>query len=123
MIKVLRPADSPTGEWLEERVDLAADYREAFGEAPSDPTQLAIQADTDNTDSTSRAAVADLTFAPLMPRRIAIRGFATGRAERCASFPEPRYRRLNPQFCSRPISALNVPGTVLGRPSRQGRGQ
>jgi hypothetical protein len=62
MIKVLRPADSPTGEWLEERVDLAADYREAFGEAPSDPTQLAIQADTDNTGSKSRAQVADLAF-------------------------------------------------------------
>jgi hypothetical protein len=74
MIKVLRPADSPTGEWLEERVDLAADYREAFEEAPPDPTQLAIQADTDNTDSTSRAQVADLAFvsreaaAPSAPR-------------------------------------------------------
>ena len=64
VIKVLRPADSPTGEWLEERVDLAADYRAAFGEAPSDPSQLAIQADTDNTDSTSRALVADLAFVP-----------------------------------------------------------
>jgi hypothetical protein len=62
-IKVLRPADSPTGEWLAERVDVAADYRAAFGKAPPDPTQLAIQADTDNTDSTSRAAVADLAFA------------------------------------------------------------
>ena len=62
MTKVLRPADSPTGEWFDERVDLAADYREAFGEEPSDPTQLAIQADTDNTHSASRAAVADLAF-------------------------------------------------------------
>jgi Protein of unknown function (DUF3047) len=62
MIKVLRPADSPTGEWFDERVDLAADYREAFGEEPPDPAQLAIQADTDNTHSASRAAVADLAF-------------------------------------------------------------
>jgi hypothetical protein len=45
-------------------VDLAADYRLAFGEEPPDPTQIAIQADTDNTRSQSRAFVADLTFAP-----------------------------------------------------------
>jgi hypothetical protein len=62
VIKVLRPADSPTGEWYEERVDLAADYRAAFGEEPPDPTQLAIQADTDNTHSKSRATIADLAF-------------------------------------------------------------
>ena len=59
---VLRSAASPTGEWLEEQVDLVADYRAAFGEAPPDPSQIAIQADTDNTDSTSRAQVADLAF-------------------------------------------------------------
>jgi hypothetical protein len=61
-IRVLRSADSPTGEWLEEQVDLVADYRAAFGEAPPDPSQIAIQADTDNTDSASRAQVADLAF-------------------------------------------------------------
>ena len=63
-MRVLRPTDSPTGEWFTEQVDLAADYRLAFGEAPPDPTQLAIQADTDNTQSASRALVADLAFAP-----------------------------------------------------------
>lgn len=64
VIRVLRPADGPTGEWLEERADLAADYREAFGEEPPNPTQLAIQADTDNTHSASRAFIADLAFVP-----------------------------------------------------------
>jgi Protein of unknown function (DUF3047) len=63
-IRVLRPADSPSDEWFTEQVDLAADYRQAFGEEPPDPTQIAIQADTDNTQSTSRASVADLTFVP-----------------------------------------------------------
>jgi Protein of unknown function (DUF3047) len=63
-IRVLRPADSPTGKWFTEQVDLAADYRLAFGEEPPDPTQIAIQADTDNTESQSRALVADLHFAP-----------------------------------------------------------
>jgi Protein of unknown function (DUF3047) len=63
-IRVLRPAASPTNEWFTEQVDVAADYRQAFGEEPPDPAQIAIQADTDNTQSTSRASVADLTFAP-----------------------------------------------------------
>ncbi len=61
-MRVLRPTDAPVGEWFAEQVDLAADYREAFGEEPPNPTQLAIQADTDNTRSTSRAYVADLAF-------------------------------------------------------------
>jgi hypothetical protein len=63
-IRVLRPADSPSEKWFTERVDLAADYRQAFGEEPPNPAQIAIQADTDNTQSTSRALVADIAFAP-----------------------------------------------------------
>lgn len=63
-VRVLRPTDSPTGKWFTEQVDLAADYRQAFGEEPPNPTQLAIQADTDNTQSASRALVADLAFVP-----------------------------------------------------------
>ena len=61
-MRVLRPADSPTGQWFEERVDLAQDYRLKFGEDPSDPVQLAISADTDNTSSSSRGFVKDFTF-------------------------------------------------------------
>jgi hypothetical protein len=61
-MRVLRPADSPTGEWFEERVDVVKDYREAFGEDPPDPSQLAISADTDNTGSTSRGLVRGLAF-------------------------------------------------------------
>jgi hypothetical protein len=64
VIKVLRPADSRAAVWFEEQVDLAADYRDAFGEEPPDPTQLAIQADTDNTHSKSRAYIADIAFVP-----------------------------------------------------------
>jgi hypothetical protein len=61
-LRVLRPADSPTGEWFQERVDLAQDYREAFGEEPPDPSQIAISADTDDTASTSRGTVKGLAF-------------------------------------------------------------
>ncbi|MGH6884726.1 MAG: DUF3047 domain-containing protein [Geminicoccales bacterium] len=63
LTRVLRPANTPTGRWFTERVDLAADYRLAFGEEPPNPTQIAIQADTDDTRSASRAFVADLAFA------------------------------------------------------------
>jgi hypothetical protein len=42
--------------------DVAADYRKAFGEKPQNLSQIAIQADTDNTHSTSRAEVAELAF-------------------------------------------------------------
>ncbi len=62
IIKILRPADSPTGQWFEEQVDVAADYQQTFGEPPQNPSQIAIQADTDNTHTTSRALVADLAF-------------------------------------------------------------
>jgi hypothetical protein len=63
-MRILRPTDSPTGTWFTEQVDLAADYRQAFGEDPPDPAQIAIQADTDNTQSASRAMVAGLAFEP-----------------------------------------------------------
>ncbi len=61
-VRVLRPAGSPSGAWFAEQVDVAADYRQAFGEEPPNPSQIAIQADTDNTGTASRALVADLTF-------------------------------------------------------------
>jgi hypothetical protein len=61
-VRVLRPADSPTGQWFEERVDIVEDYREAFGEDPPDPVQIAISADTDDTGSTSRGLVDALAF-------------------------------------------------------------
>jgi hypothetical protein len=61
-MRVLRPAQSPTGEWFEERVDLAKDYRAAFGEDLPAPMQIAISADTDDTGSTSRGFVKDLAF-------------------------------------------------------------
>ena len=61
-MRVLRPAVSPTGQWFDERVDLANDYRQKFGENPTNPVQLAISADTDNTSSSSRGFVKGLAF-------------------------------------------------------------
>lgn len=64
MVEILRPATSPTGEWFEEQVDIAADYRKAFGDQPEHPSQIGIEADTDNTHKASRAKIADLAFVP-----------------------------------------------------------
>lgn len=54
---VLRPASEATGVWRSESVDVAADYRRAFGEAPPRAVQLAIASDGDDTRSTVRALV------------------------------------------------------------------
>jgi hypothetical protein len=45
---ILRGPEAPLGTWLEEAVDVGADYRAAFGEAPPDVTHLAFSADTDD---------------------------------------------------------------------------
>lgn len=45
---VLRGPEAPFGSWHDERVDPAADYRAAFGEAAPLPTHLALSADTDD---------------------------------------------------------------------------
>ncbi|MGE5145394.1 MAG: DUF3047 domain-containing protein [Candidatus Eiseniibacteriota bacterium] len=61
---VLRPGSTPTGVWYGERVDVAADYRRAFGVSPKEPAFVAISADTDDTASHSAGTVADLRFLP-----------------------------------------------------------
>ena len=61
-IIVLRNGTAPLGEWLNEEIDFAADYRKAFGEEPSAPTYIAISADSDDTGSRSAGAIADLAF-------------------------------------------------------------
>ena len=49
------------GQWVAERVDIAADFKKAFG-GMARPIQLAIASDTDNTRSSARAAFADIHF-------------------------------------------------------------
>jgi hypothetical protein len=64
-VRVLRPADAPRGVWLEERVDLAAEWRAAFGaEGPPPLIKISIGTDTDDTRSRVHAAVADLRLGP-----------------------------------------------------------
>ncbi|MCC5979994.1 MAG: DUF3047 domain-containing protein [Salinarimonas sp.] len=60
---IQRPADTPTGQWQSEIVDLAGDYRRAFGDAPGILVGLAIASDSDDVDGVNRARVADLALA------------------------------------------------------------
>ncbi len=59
---VLRKAGAPTGEWLSETVDIAADYRRAFGQEPPAPSFIAVSGDTDDTKQSSEARIADIHF-------------------------------------------------------------
>ena len=53
---------SRSGRWVNERVDIAADYARAFPKQPGKPVLLAIASDTDNTKSQADAAFADIRF-------------------------------------------------------------
>lgn len=64
---VLRNQDDGTGRWHQESVDVAADFRRAFGdESPDLPPLLAlvVAADADNTRAQSVAHLAGLSFEP-----------------------------------------------------------
>ena len=64
-VRILRPADAPRGRWLEERVDLAADWRAAFGGGAVPPLQeIAIGTDADDSRSRVVAAVEGIRFVP-----------------------------------------------------------
>lgn len=45
---ILRGAEAPLATWLDQAVDVAADYQAAFGEAAPPVTHLALSADTDD---------------------------------------------------------------------------
>lgn len=57
-----RPADSATGVWLPERVDLRADFRRAFGLEPGPLVAVAVSSDSDDTGGVTEARLADLVL-------------------------------------------------------------
>lgn len=65
---VLRSATAPRGTWFEERVDLAALWREAFGGPPPPVEKIAIGTDVDDTRTRIDARVEAVRFGPC-PRR------------------------------------------------------
>jgi hypothetical protein len=61
-MQVLRSGTTHAGQWVDERRDIAADFRHAFGHAPVRVTGLAVATDTDNTGEEARAGFADFRF-------------------------------------------------------------
>jgi len=62
-VRILRPAQAPAGRWFEERVDVAADWRAAFGGDPPAIQEIAIGTDVDDTQSRISAMVERIRFA------------------------------------------------------------
>jgi hypothetical protein len=59
---VLRSGPGDAGRWVNERRDVTADFRAAFGHTPLRLTGLALASDTDNTGEEARAGFADFRF-------------------------------------------------------------
>ncbi|MBR0656638.1 DUF3047 domain-containing protein [Plastoroseomonas arctica] len=63
-VRILQPASAQRGAWVEQRVDLAADWRASFGADPPPMQELAIGSDGDDTRSAVDAAVERIRFGP-----------------------------------------------------------
>lgn len=59
---VRRVEGAAPGRWVEERVDLAADFQRGFGEVPPLARIVAIAADSEDTQAASTAFVRDIRF-------------------------------------------------------------
>lgn len=59
---VTESGSAKAGQWVAERADVAADFAKAFPDQSGIPTNLAVAADGDNTNSKGRAAFADIHF-------------------------------------------------------------
>ena len=57
---ILRPGDGPKRQWLQESVDLKADYIRAFGQAPGLLLAVAVSSDSDDTRGRNRAQLRGL---------------------------------------------------------------
>ena len=62
VLVVLRGAEALLGIWQEETIDLAAEYRAAFGDEPRKPTHLAISSDTDDRGGLARGRISPPRF-------------------------------------------------------------
>jgi hypothetical protein len=65
MLRVMRPADAPRGQWVEERVDLGADWRAAFGGTEVPPMlEIVISMDVEDTGARVDAQVENIRLVP-----------------------------------------------------------
>ncbi|HEX7784845.1 MAG TPA: DUF3047 domain-containing protein [Methylomirabilota bacterium] len=53
-VRVLRSGTDRAGQWLEEQVDVRADYRKLFGDEPPKPAGIAVLTDSDDTKSSAQ---------------------------------------------------------------------
>jgi hypothetical protein len=60
VILVQRPADSPTGAWRTESVDLRADFRRVYGRDPGPLLGIGVSSDSESTGTVTDAELADL---------------------------------------------------------------
>ena len=61
---VVESGDSRAGEWSEFRRNVFEDYRQAFGEEPSDIVAVGVMTDADDTRAKTRAQYGDISFKP-----------------------------------------------------------
>ena len=61
MIFQRTPID-PSGQWLDEKIDLKADFIKAFGYEPASPLYIGIAADSDDTQARVKAAARQFQF-------------------------------------------------------------
>ena len=62
VVIVLRGAETPTGEWFNEKIDCARDFRAAFGTSAPKPTFLAVSGDSDATRTRAVGSISRLAF-------------------------------------------------------------
>ncbi len=62
MVMPVRSGPDRVGQWIRERRNVLADYRQVFGESPPAVNGVAIMTDTDNTADTARAFYGDIVF-------------------------------------------------------------
>lgn len=62
MMVPVRSGSTRVGQWIRERRNVRADYRQVFGEEPPEVNGIVIMTDTDNTSGTARTLYGDIVF-------------------------------------------------------------
>ncbi|MFO8007022.1 MAG: DUF3047 domain-containing protein [Candidatus Brocadiia bacterium] len=62
MMVAVQSGEDKAGEWVSEERNIVEDYREAFGEEPTDVIAVAVMTDADNTGESARADYDDILF-------------------------------------------------------------
>ena len=63
-LRILRTPEDAVDTWLEERLDIVAQFQEAFGWDPPNPTHIGITSDSDDTGRAIDAMVVDIRYVP-----------------------------------------------------------